>query len=107
MINCNPSIPYKPFEWGLLLILILSIFIVTISSIYNRASSFNGFYIKITYPIILVLNIIILTCGIIIYLQIPVFRLVLNVVGSVIGTIGLYITLNELFFLFNLKINNK
>ena len=106
MVNCNPSIKYKPFEWGLLLIIILSVFVVTITSIYSRAASFQGFYIRISYPIIIALNLILLVCGILVYINWSFFSPMLNIKGSILGSIGVYIAVNELLWLFNTKINN-
>lgn len=106
MVNCNPSIVYKPFEWGLLLIILLSLLIMTIASIYNRASSFNGFYVKVTYPLILFLNLIIVGCSVLMYLNLSFFSISLNISGSILGAIGVYVTTNELIWVLNTKINN-
>lgn len=94
MVNCNPSVRYKPFEWGLFLIIVLSIFVVTISSIFNRAASFNGFYVRINYIIVAIFNLVLLVSGILIYVRWSFFPTFLRVQGSIVGGIAAYITAN-------------
>lgn len=107
MVNCNPSVVYKPFEWGLFLIIIFAILIVTVSSVYNKAASFNNYFIKINYRIILALNLVLFACGVLTYLKVPYFPLIVNISGSIAGTVAVYIITNEIIWMFNSKVNKK
>ena len=107
MVNCAAGQVYKPFEWGLLLMIVLAILIVTISSMYNRANSFGGFYIRISYPIIGATNLTLLVCFTLVYLQIPNFPLVLNVIASVLGAGGVYVVTSEILWVFNTRLNQQ
>lgn len=94
MVNCNPAVKYKPFEIGLLLILALSIGTAAICSLFSRANSLGEFYIRVSYKIVLGLNILLVTIGALVFIDPPYYSDVINITASIIGTAGVFITTN-------------
>lgn len=105
MVDCSPATKYKPFEWGLLLIIVFAILIVTVASLHNRAASLNNLFIKIDYKIVAFLNLILVVCGVLVYLRLPYFSFLANVSGSIAGTASVYIVSNEILWMLDTRLN--
>ena len=60
LVNCDPSTFYKPFEWGLLLLIIFTTLILTLGSLFSKAWSYGGIGYEITNKAILIFNFAIL-----------------------------------------------
>lgn len=108
MVNCNSSIPFKPFEWGLFLLILLSSFVITISSFFSRAWSYGGYGIEINYLFVTVFNIIFVVGGILVYFDVSFLQLIINIFTSILGLAAVTVCASEFIFMCRWRpINNK
>lgn len=106
LVNCKPSQFYKPFEWGLFILICFCTITITASSLYSRAWSYKGFGINVTKTYIIIFNCVVIVASILAYYFPNVTSVTLQVVGSLIGTAGVTICASEsLWLVKNRKLN--
>ena len=107
MVNCHPETFYKPFEWGLFVLICLCTLIITLSSLYSRAWSYGGFGINIGYKFLIIFNALVIISSIVAFYAEHVTALVLKIIGTLIGVIGVGVSTSETLWLFKSnKLNN-
>lgn len=99
MVNCHPEKAYKPFEWGLFILIYLCTLTITLSSVYSRAWSYGGFGINIGYKFLILFNAIVIVGSIAAYYFVSVTALVVKIVGTFIGVIGVAVSTSETLWL--------
>ena len=99
LVNCNPGIFYKPFEWGLLILILFAAFAVTLSAIYSRAWSYGGVGVEVTKQAIIAFNVALVGGMIMAYVLPELLGFTARVVGSVIGALGVMVCANEILWL--------
>lgn len=103
LVNCAPDLTYKPFEWGMVLLILFSTVIITISSLYSRAWSYGGIGYDITITFIILFNLLIVGGMVLAYFFTGIAALLMNVLGSVIGTAGAMVCFSESLWLIRWK----
>lgn len=99
LINCNPDQFYKPFEWGLLLLIMITTLVLTLGSLYSRAWSYGGVGYAISNKAILIFNLALLFFIILAYLVPDAVSLLARIAGSVIGALGVGVCISEIIWL--------
>ena len=107
LVTCDPNRVYKPFETGLLILIILCLGIVTLSSLFSRAWSYQGYGIPITIYFLVVFNGLVIVGSVLAY-YFPVFMEdFINVVATVLGIIGVMVCTSETLWLFKIRKLNE
>lgn len=88
LVNCNPDKFYKPFEWGLLLLIMTTTLVLTLGSLFSKAWSYGGVGYEITNRAILIFNACILAFITLGYLYPEAMSIIARIVGSVVGALG-------------------
>ena len=99
LVNCDPSTFYKPFEWGLLLLIIFTTLILTLGSLFSKAWSYGGIGYEITNRAILIFNLAILLFIVLGFLFHEAVSLVAQIVGTIIGAGGVGLCISEAIWL--------
>lgn len=106
LVNCKPSEFYKPFEWGLFVLICVCTITITASSMYSKAWSYKGFGINVGKTFITVFNLLVILASILAYYFPNFTSIVLKIVGSLIGTLGVMVCTSEtLYLLKNRRLN--
>jgi hypothetical protein len=88
LVNCNPNLVYKPFEWGLFILIFFSTVTITVSSFYSRAWSYRGFGFNVSKKIIIIFNLMIIVVAVFLVYFPKITGIWLKIVGSSVGTMG-------------------
>ncbi len=88
VVNCNGDLFYKPFEWGLFLLLLISSVIITAATFYSKAWSYFGYGIEINYWVVAVVNVLFVIGAVMVILEVQFLPYVISSVGSVVGMFG-------------------
>lgn len=81
------------------MLLVLCTIVITLSSLYSKAWSYGGVGINIRLNLIIAFNIIIICGTFAAYLISDILAFTINVLGSILGTIGVMICINESIWL--------
>lgn len=106
VVNCNADVFFKPFEWGLFVLILLASVVITLATFYSRAWSYGGYGLEINYVFVLVFNIIFIVGAVLVCLDVSFLEYVISVVGSILGLVGVTVCVNELLFIMKVKALN-
>lgn len=99
LINCNPDQFYKPFEWGLLLLIMIATLVLTLGSLYSRAWSYGGVGYEISNKAIIIFNFGLLFFIILGYVVPDIVSLLARIFGSIVGALGVGVCISETIWL--------
>ncbi len=91
LVNCAPDMFYKPFEWGLLLLILFCSIVITLTTFYSRAWSYGGVGYDIGYKFIIAFNAMIIIGVVCAYLIPSILAFSINIIGSALGTLGVMV----------------
>ena len=103
LVDCQPESFYKPFEYGLFLLILLATIVLTLSAKYSRAWSYYGWGYTLTKTAVIIFNMLIIGGLILAYLVPSLVSLWSQIIGSIIGAAGVMVCSSELLWLLNNK----
>lgn len=106
VVDCNGTVFYKPFEWGLFVLILIASIVITAATFYSKAWSYAGFGFEIGYVFVAVFNGLFLVGALLVFFQVKFLSYVISGLGSAVGLLGVMVCTNETLFLFKAKALN-
>lgn len=94
VVNCNAEVYYKPFEWGLFVLILIASIVITVATFYSKAWSYGGFGFEIGYVFVAVFNVLFLVGALLVFFEVKFLSYVISGLGSAVGLLGVMVCTN-------------
>jgi hypothetical protein len=99
LVNCQPGKHYKPFEWGLFLLILGAAVLLTVSSRHSTAWCYSGAGYDLTMRAAMLLNFLLMVLLALAYAYPAEMGVAAAWIGTLLGGFGVTVCCSEIFWL--------